>query len=231
MFGDYLRQFAAGRTAQVDEETTLGWPTISCSKIEAAKRQVDAAVRLLFAREDALAVHTLAFAAFGLLSDLSKAKGKTETLKRLEEDAKLRVGKEFWEDFKRLANFLKHADKDKKQIIHGIPEEFNEAALLLDCFLIRELSSLSSPETQTLWLWHHALYFININDAPRAYWDWFSENHPKLVDAKSREEQLSIGELLLKMMKETAPKENRMEPDNVLLPWRLVIRPSIGSRR
>lgn len=206
------------------------WPDICATKIEAAKRQLDAGVRLLFSKEDALAVHTVAFAAYGLLADLSKGAGRTDTLKRLEDDAELREGKEFWVDLKRLANFLKHADRDASEAIQGIPEEMNEAVLLVGCFLLREISDLSSPESQALWLWHHALYFINMDDAPDAYWGWIDEIHPEL-HADTREQRIDIGALLLQKLRHTPPGRHLMEPDQTLLPWRLVIRPTKGSGR
>lgn len=205
------------------------WPEIRATKLEAARRELDSGIRLLFAKEDALAVHTIAFAAYGLLSDLSKAAGRTKTLRLLEEDASLREGKQFWEDLKQLANFLKHADRDPDSVIEGIPEECNEAILFVGCFLLRELDQLSSPETQAMWLWHHAIYFININDAPPIYWTWIDDIHPQL-HADTRGEKIEIGAKLLRMLRDDNGKVFRMEPEEVFLPWRLVIRPTIGSR-
>ena len=81
------------------------WPVIATTKRDAAKRQLDAGVRMLFAKEEPLAVHTLAFAAYGLLVDLSKAAGRTNTLRKLEKDAKLREDKKFWNNLKALLIF------------------------------------------------------------------------------------------------------------------------------
>lgn len=201
------------------------WPEIHATKLEAARRQLDAGIRMLFCKDDPLAVHTLAFASYGLFSDLAKVSGQSETYIRLKEDSKLSEGGEFWADLKKLANFLKHADRDPEAHISGIPEEFNEATLLICCFFLRELDQLMSPESKALWLWHHALYFINIDDAPSEYWEWIGENHKKL-HAEIRSEKLDIGADLLKKLKATRAGEYRMEPDQVLLPWRLIIRPT-----
>ena len=43
-------------------------------KVEAARRQVECAIRLVAAHDDELAVHTLAMAAFGILNDLAAAR-------------------------------------------------------------------------------------------------------------------------------------------------------------
>lgn len=46
------------------------------SKLEAARRQLEAAIRLFFLNGDPVAIHTLTGAARGLLGDLSHAEGK-----------------------------------------------------------------------------------------------------------------------------------------------------------
>jgi hypothetical protein len=48
---------------------------IRINKIEAAQRQLDAAIRRLFANEDPVAIHTLAMAAFRILRDLAIKNG------------------------------------------------------------------------------------------------------------------------------------------------------------
>jgi hypothetical protein len=50
--------------------------TIHIKKIAAAGRQLDAAIRMFFAKEDELAIHTVASAAFRILRDLIKKRGK-----------------------------------------------------------------------------------------------------------------------------------------------------------
>ena len=52
--------------------------TIHVNKLGAAQRQLRAAIRMYFADEDELAVHTVASAAYRLINDLKLAKGKDE---------------------------------------------------------------------------------------------------------------------------------------------------------
>jgi hypothetical protein len=52
-------------------------------KIAAASRELDAAIRMFFAREDELAIHTVASAAFRILRDLTKKHGKDFTAEAL----------------------------------------------------------------------------------------------------------------------------------------------------
>jgi hypothetical protein len=53
--------------------------TIHINKFAAASRQLDAAIRMFFAKEDELAIHTVASAAFRLLRDLTAKRGKNFT--------------------------------------------------------------------------------------------------------------------------------------------------------
>ena len=48
---------------------------LQISKLAAAQRQLDAAIRMFFQREDELAIHTLTAAAFQILRDLAKKRG------------------------------------------------------------------------------------------------------------------------------------------------------------
>lgn len=51
---------------------------VHVTKLAAAQRQLRAAIRMFFACEDELAVHTVASAVYGILADLKKDRGKDE---------------------------------------------------------------------------------------------------------------------------------------------------------
>lgn len=52
--------------------------SLHITKLAAAKRQLQAAIRLFFLEEDELAIHTVASAAYGLLKDLKRDRGQSE---------------------------------------------------------------------------------------------------------------------------------------------------------
>lgn len=52
--------------------------SLHVTKLAAAKRQLQAAIRLFFFEEDELAIHTVASAAYGLLKDLKGDRGQSE---------------------------------------------------------------------------------------------------------------------------------------------------------
>jgi len=58
--------------------TIVGTARIHVTKLAAAQRQLRAAVRMFFAGEDNLAIHTVASAAYRVLSDLKAERGKDE---------------------------------------------------------------------------------------------------------------------------------------------------------
>lgn len=150
------------------------------TKLAAAERQLRAAIRLYFAGEDELAIHTIASAAYRLLSDLKAERGIEEaenvyltsifyavrdyrrgTLPEemtsdselmawvrgladqlpIERDSKIEevsltlprsaVG-EFWNKRNRVANFLKHADRDSGSSISL--DEVDNLLLLMQCY-------------------------------------------------------------------------------------------------
>ena len=79
------------------------------TKLDAARRQIDAAVRLYFEEGDEIAVQTLVGAAHILIIDLSRAEAVASILDRYI------VPKYRWEfegAIRAPQNFLKHAQKD-----------------------------------------------------------------------------------------------------------------------
>lgn len=63
-------------TAELPGQPTLQQATIIINKLEAARRQLDTAIRMTFANEDELAIHTVAAAAYRILRDLLEKRGR-----------------------------------------------------------------------------------------------------------------------------------------------------------
>lgn len=95
--------------------TTLDHLETPISKLDAARRQINCAVRLFLKGEDILAVHTLACAAFGILTDYDRRTNRgCGWLKAMRHEP------DDWS--RKLANFLKHADRDPHDTISPYPE-------------------------------------------------------------------------------------------------------------
>ena len=154
--------------------------TLHITKLAAAERQLRAAIRLYFADEDELAIHTIASAAYRLLADLKAERGMDEAANvyltsvfyvvrdyrrgalpsdltsdpdimewvrnvaaqlPIQTDTKIEdisitlprelVG-QFWNERNKIANFLKHADRDSRASISL--DEVDNLLLLMQCY-------------------------------------------------------------------------------------------------
>lgn len=84
---------------------------ITVKKAEAAKRQLQTAIKLWFADADHVSVHTLACAAHQIVHDINKAnKGVALLLDSLSINEEFRS--EYRREMKRAMNFFKHAKND-----------------------------------------------------------------------------------------------------------------------
>ena len=91
------------------------WPDWQATKLDAARRQLETAIRLLFAQDDAVSIHTLAHASFGILKAVAEHRKERPVLDTADELA-AKDGKEFWKGFNRTGNVFMHADNDP----HGV---------------------------------------------------------------------------------------------------------------
>jgi len=107
------------------------------TRLEAARRQLDCALRLRREGGDSLAVHTLAYAAYSLLRDLY---GNSETKKVLEEFEKQ-------SEFRKVPNHLKHADRKPWAILKKHDEKHTRITLAL---AIRLWKDRGQPETDEM---------------------------------------------------------------------------------
>jgi hypothetical protein len=98
---------------------------IKVSKLDAAKRQLDCAIALWFRDADEVSIHTLVFAAHGIIQDINAKRGNTDA--SLLAIAKRHVKPEHVElamrTMKKAMTFFKHADRDPNDIL-----EFDPAA-------------------------------------------------------------------------------------------------------
>jgi len=175
---------------------------IKINKSEAARRQLDAAIRMLFNGEDPIAIYTLAMAGFRVLQDLASK----QDISDMEQAIKTVLGAEdkgiFHKKIRSDANFLKHADQDPDGIHDGIEEEANDWVLFLASLYYQELGNSLTPEMYAFIAWLSKIH----PDAPK-----FLLRHAKhelrvaldaidnSIGTFSRGEQLALGSELLKL--------------------------------
>lgn len=106
------------------------------TKVEAARRQMDAAIELYFHQGDELATHTLVGAAHIVLTDLSKAAKLESILDRyIVPDWRWK----FEKAIRAPQNFIKHADTDAESSLDFNPHN-TELMLFIDIEMFKELT-------------------------------------------------------------------------------------------
>jgi len=99
-------------------------PELHISKLDAARRQLDVAVRLYFWEDDPVAIHTLTAAAHRLLTDINKARGGEPLLtEALLEFVKPDKKKEAQHLLNSAANYFKHANRDTAETLVFNPSQ------------------------------------------------------------------------------------------------------------
>ena len=167
------------------------------TKIQAAQRQIDAAIWMLFRNDDPVAIHTVAMAAFRILRDLAKQRGLEHPV-----DFMIRPGKEkeFWCGVNSFSNFFKHADKDPDDTSGGFLEENNDSVLLFAATYYALLGCQQTEEMQALAVW-----YITLNPGVLSQ-DANSEMQARVlasgeIRSLPREQQLEIGLTVLRKSK------------------------------
>jgi hypothetical protein len=80
------------------------------SKLEAARRQLETAIKLYF-EYDEVSIHALAAAAYSLIRDINEHRGGEPMLKDLHLFLSDGLAREFRKYINRPENFLKHAEQ------------------------------------------------------------------------------------------------------------------------
>jgi hypothetical protein len=120
------------------------------SKVEAAQRQLDTAIELYLHEYDLLSVHTLAWAAFSILVSYDKATNAGGVwAKHMREHPS--------DHARKLANFLKHADRDPLEQLGELTDEYTHLLLLEGCKLYYELTDARTRPTDVFYCYDIAL--------------------------------------------------------------------------
>lgn len=141
----------------------------SVTKRQAAKSQLNAAVRLRFACEEPLVVHTLAVNAANLYSDLIE---KTTSVESWRQNMRMDHGMseaEIRSVLHRAWNFFKHADRDPNDSLEFEPDE-TDYVIFYSTLECGELEP-TSTEMQVFQLWFLATERFNLgsdNEIQRA---------------------------------------------------------------
>jgi hypothetical protein len=129
-------------------------PMLTISKLDAAKRQIEVAIRMYFHHGDPVAIHTLAAASYNVLRNLNdKRGGEPMFLKEtLIQRAKPEKRKALIEKINEAENFFKHADRDHDATLDFRPDA-TDFVLLEGCDKYQQLSGEITPTMAVFRTW------------------------------------------------------------------------------
>lgn len=172
---------------------------VACSKPDAAVRQLDVAIGLLFTDGDPLATRTLAGAAYGIFADLAEHQKQGSSWRtKMFEDSGLSE-KEGIRILNAAQNYLKHADWDPHSSL-AFEEEENDHLMFIASIECGGIGHPLSYSMQAFQIWYLALYpeKIGHDTQPVAT---AKQVFPDL-STKERREQLVLGHEFLERVLE-----------------------------
>ena len=172
---------------------------VTCTKRDAAVRQIDVAIGLLLTDGDPLAIRTLAGAAHGILADLSENQNRGSSWRtKMIEDSGLSK-EDALQVLNAAQNYLKHADRDPDSVL-SLDEEENDHLLFIASLECGELGHQLSFTMQAFQIWYLALYPEKIGHDSEPV--RISKKAFPGLHTKTRIEQLSLGHEFLERVLE-----------------------------
>lgn len=175
------------------------------SKLEAAQRQLDCAIRLYFDSDDLLSVHALSRAAFRVIYDLHPS---GDRFRRLVDDTIKYLG---WSNFNEVTNFLKHADSDPHNEIEEPTESSIQIGIGFAAVLYRQLTGELTPEMKAFHIWMKVCNPDKFPHVREPDWEFELEylDAIEILKDTPRHVRVLTGKALLQMMRKgTQPTEH-----------------------
>ncbi len=136
--------------------------------MEAARRQLETAIKLFFIDGEVVSIHTLTSAAYQVLYDVNRAIcGKPMIKDMISQKVKPNFIKIVLDKFNESTNYFKHADRDYNDIHEFKPEE-TEINLFDACLKYYELTQDRLPLMRLYTIWYMLQYGILIEDKAMA---------------------------------------------------------------
>jgi Domain of unknown function (DUF6538) len=153
----------------VRHKSNLGDQTtnVRVNKMDVARRQLDAAIRMTFGGEDPIAIHTVAAAGHRIVRDICKSRGNIEGYRHFTGWLAPGQEKKFWKAINRSANFFKHADNDANTI-HEMDENETDFLIVLASKWYGDLGFTQSVEMRSFAAWFAMCHPKTFTPAARA---------------------------------------------------------------
>jgi hypothetical protein len=168
--------------------------------LNATRRNVDTAIRMLFGGEDPLTVHLVVASTFRVLHDLAQAGGITPRDARL--NAFLLPGGDVAFDgaLEAAAAFAERVDEDPGAMLHEVTQERNDFEIAIACLYLRCLDGQSSAEAQAF-LWWFATMYPHVLKADLFFKASLPQDDFTWLRTAPRAKQLQFGDTILRLVR------------------------------
>lgn len=141
------------RSSALDADGSKAMTSQKVTRFEAARRQIDQAIRLFFQRGDAVSIHTLSAAALQILRDIAKKRNVPYMGQQILGLIRPERQKEFWNKLREAEGFFKHADQGAEDLEIAFAPVTSEFFLFEAIELYRQLTGTSFPAATAYWTW------------------------------------------------------------------------------
>lgn len=175
-------------------------PLPRTAALEAARRNIDTSIRILFSGEDPLPIHLLVASTFRVLDALvhtSPAQARDDVVRLF-----LVPGGE--EAFHRALvdaeTLAKHAEQNPGALLQDVSEERNDFEIAVCCLYLECLDAKSSAEAQAF-LWWFATMYPHVMKADRFFRTSLPTQDFQWLQGAPRAKQLQFGDTVLRLVR------------------------------
>jgi hypothetical protein len=166
---------------------------VEITKLEAAIRQIDAAVTLVFDSGDQVVIHTLAAAAANIFSDVLESRNVSQSWREKVRSEHALSNAQYRDVVHKAWNFFKHADRNPEDVLE-FDERESEYLIFFATLECGELNKLS-VQMQTFQLWFLASNAIDFGEGAEIQ-KMARLSFPNM-GSLSRSDQLHLGRKML----------------------------------
>jgi hypothetical protein len=166
----------------------------------ATRRNVDAAIRMLFGGEDPLTVHLVIASTFRVLRDLTQAGRTAPRDPRL--NAFLLPGGDgaFYRALDEAAAFATRVDENPGTMLQEVADERNDFEIAISCLYLECLEGQSTPEAQAF-LWWFATMYPQVMKADLFFKASLPKDDFAWLRTAPRAKQLQFGDTILRLVR------------------------------
>jgi hypothetical protein len=167
--------------------------------LNAARRNVDAAVRMLFSGEDPLAVHLVVAATFRVLHGLAQT-GPAPLDERINAFLLQGGAGVFHRALQDAATFATRVEADPGAMLREVPEERNDFEIAISCLYLECLQGKSTAEAQAF-LWWFATMHPDVMKADLFFKASLPKDDFTWLRGAPRPKQLQFGDTILRLVR------------------------------